>query len=254
MTLHLSPEEWHRRYTQQARWTVDLRKYLYGRVALQQGCKVLDVGCGTGVLTAELETLCQAGIFGLDISQDNLQLAMRNCVNTSFTQGHAHTLPYPSGTFDIVLCHFLLLWVSNPLRAIQEMRRVLRPGGAVLALAEPDYGGRIDHPDELRWLGELQRQSLARQGADPVLGRKLAGIFRQADLSEVESGVLGGQWKGAPLEADWLSEWKILEHDLARLVPPSDLDYLKSLDRDAWENGQRVLFVPTFYAMGKKSP
>ena len=65
----------------------------------------------------------------------------------------------------------------------------------MLACAEPDYGGRIDYPDELSEIGRLQMMSLARQGANPQVGRKLKAILREAGIREVEVGILGGQWK-----------------------------------------------------------
>ena len=251
MSGELSPHEWHNRYLQQAQWTRDLRRYLYSRVSLETSQHILDIGCGTGVLEVELEGLCCATLFGLDINSTSLELAMRNTQRTSFTQGDAHQIPYPSHSFDISMCHFLLLWVANPLCVVAEMARVTRPGGAVLALAEPDYGGRIDHPAGLAALGPRQSESLRLQGADPLMGRKLAGIFHQAGLQDIESGVLGGQWSGNPTEEAWNIEWQVLENDLDRPgVETPDLQVLKELDWAAWQRGDRVLYVPTFYALG----
>ena len=75
------------------------------------------------------------------------------------------------------------------------MKRVTRPGGTVAALAEPDYGGRIDFPDSLGELGQWQAFALGSQGANPNVGRRLMAEFIAADLDSVESGLMGGQWK-----------------------------------------------------------
>ncbi len=132
------------------------------------------------------------------------------------------------------------------------MARVTRPSGAVLALAEPDYGGRVDFPEELGQLGVWQMESLRTQGADPLMGRKLARVFRQAGLYSVETGALGGQWSGAPDWEAWESEWSVLESDLKNKPSLSEkLGFLKRLDKSAYEKGERVLFVPTFYAWGR---
>ena len=88
--------------------------------------------------------------------------------------------------FDITFCHFLLLWVQHPLQALSEMQRVTRPGGFVLALAEPDYDHRLDTPASLTLLGRWQAESLRRQGADPGIGARLADLFRQTGLQIVE--------------------------------------------------------------------
>ncbi len=247
MTALLPPESWHAHYYQQAQWTYNLRRYLFERAGLAEARRVLEVGCGTGVILSELTMLTRGLAFGADISQDNLLLAMRIIPGATLANADAQALPFPSGAFDFSLCHFLLLWVGDPLRAVCEMARVTRPGGAVLALAEPDYGGRIDFPEALAPLGQRQADALRLQGADPLAGRKLAGLFHRAGLVSVESGVLGGQWSEPPSDEDWELEWQALAADLG---PSADLDRLRALDQSAWQSGERVLFVPTFYAWG----
>ena len=191
--MPLTTQEWHNRYSQQAEWTRGLRNYLYTRVELGQGHRVLDVGCGTGILVAEMEERIQGDIFGLDLSLRNLSLAIGYAKHANFLQGDAHFLPYSNQIFDLSYCHFLLLWVTNPLKVVKEMARVTRPGGVVLALAEPDYGSRIDFPEPLPTLGQWQATSLEYQGADPRLGRRLSALFHQAGLVGVQTGVLGGE-------------------------------------------------------------
>lgn len=251
--IPLDPAGWHARFVQQARWTKELRHYLFGRAGLDSARRVLDVGCGTGVLGSELLTLTAATVWGLDLDEAHLAFATRNAPGVSYTQGDAHWLPYSRGAFDLVLCHFLLLWVTDPLQVVSEMKRVTRPSGVVVALAEPDYGGRIDYPTPLDRLGAWQQESLRRQGADPLVGRRLAGIFHQAGLVEVETGVLGGQWRKPPSSAELDLEWIVLEDDLKQLADTGEIagiQRLRSLDRQAWQNGERILFVPTFYALG----
>ena len=151
--MTLTPQDWHQRFTQQAQWTRDLRAYLYQRVEIAQAQRVLEVGCGTGAILADLPAQIPLQV-GLDVDRQNLHLAMRSTPGTGFTQGDGHALPYPDGCFDVTYCHFLLLWVADPAQVLREMVRVTRPGGAVLALAEPDYGGRVDYPEELAILGK----------------------------------------------------------------------------------------------------
>jgi hypothetical protein len=131
------------------------------------------------------------------------------------------------------------------------MARVTRPGCAVLVLAEPDYGGRIDSPAELTILGKLQTEALRRQGADPETGRKLASLLRDAGLKDIEIGVLGGQWRGNTSVNNWQSEWEILANDLQDLLSAQELARLRVKDITARQSGERILFVPTFYAWGR---
>jgi len=256
--MPLTSSEWHTRFTQQTRWTQDLRRYLYARTGLPSAQRILEVGVGTGALLPELTSNTNTQVIGLDINRIFISYAQENNPSTTLLQGDAHYLPFSGHTFDLCLCHFLLLWVANPFQVIKEMIRLTRPGGVVLAIAEPDYGGRIDYPPELEVLGSLQEASLRRQGADTRLGRRLAAIFYQAGLKSVEYGVLGGQWAAFPSMAEWQVEWRVLHADLDELsnvpsaLPSSlDLDTLADIDQQAVLRGERVLFVPTFYAWGK---
>jgi SAM-dependent methyltransferase len=154
--------------------------------------------------------------------------------------------------FDIVFCHFLLLWVREPLLALLEMKRVVRPGGAVLALAEPDHLARVDEPAALAQLGRWQTEALRRQGADPGLGSRLADLFRQAGIPVVEAGILQADAAlQKPDESARRLEWEVLQNDLYGFVPQRELERLKAVDELAWERGIRRLHVPTHFAWGR---
>ncbi len=255
--MSLSPEDWHRRFCQQAGWTAQLRRYLLDQLELEGTVRLLEAGCGTGAVLAEIETSFVPTLHGLDINQHHLQLARRHAPGTHLTAGDVSRLPYSTGAFDAALCHYLLLWVHDPGGAVAEMMRVVRPGGAVLLMAEPDYGGRIDYPHELSVLGEWQTESLNIQGANPLIGRRLSTLLSQAGLTHIESGVLGGSWKGTPAQDQLASEWKVLHADLEQLpgvwpARQAEIDVLQEIDRLAWSRSERVLFVPTLYAWGRK--
>lgn len=237
---------WHARYTQQAGWTAQTRKYLYQKAGLTAASRVLEPGCGTGAILAD----CPAGnLHGVDWYFSNLQIARYTVPRASLSCANALALPYPSASYDACITHFFLLWVDATL-ALAEMHRVTRPGGCIIALAEPDYGSRIDRPPELAELGRLQGVALYKQGADPQTGRKLAGLFVKAGLEHVISGVMGGEWNQRPLDDGWEQEWAALESDLAGEVSAEKLIELRRIDAAAWAHGERILFVPTFYAIG----
>jgi SAM-dependent methyltransferase len=240
--------EWHRRFVQQAAWTSELRLYLFKRAGMAAARRVLEVGCGTGAILSGLDT--GAAVHGLDRDPGRLIEARRHAQQATLVCADALRLPYAPGVFDITFCHFLLLMVKNPLQALQEMKRVTRPGGSILALAEPDYNARVDKPALLAPLGSWQAESLRRQGADPGLGSRLPELFRQASIRSIETGAL--RMDGVlPLAPDERAlEWAVLEADLAGLVPAEEIQRLKRLDDAAWERGERVLFVPTYWALG----
>jgi SAM-dependent methyltransferase len=250
----LSPQDWHARFSQQVRWTGSLQKYLFKRLGVTDTPSILEVGCGTGAFLTTLKTYTTATIYGLDKNSEFLSVASQVSPDSILTMGDAHDLPYRKNSFGITISHFLLLWVTDPIRVVKEMVRVTRPGGMVLALAEPDYGGRIDFPIELIELGRLQQSELQSDGANPLIGRELSMIFHRANLTDVESGVLGGQWNGKFDQRDWEIEWSILQNDLEGSIPTDEVNRLKAIDLQAWNNGDRILFVPTFYAWGRVPP
>jgi SAM-dependent methyltransferase len=248
--------QWHERYRQQAGWTAELRRYILSRLKLDPSARVLEVGCGTGAVLAQVGLESAARLHGLDIDLPALGFAGESLPSARLVAGDAAHLPYAPASFDLVYCHYLLLWVKDAARAVTEMRRVTRPGGAVVLLAEPDYGGRIDYPQELEILGRWQIESLQSRGANIRAGRRLSSLLAESGLQQVEYGVLGGAWTSPPSSGDWKLEWRVLRDDLAGLVSSGEisrmrLDQLQNIDRQAWQRGERVLFVPTFYAWGR---
>jgi SAM-dependent methyltransferase len=242
--MGFSVKQMHKRYMQQAGWTEALRAHLFEQVGMERAEHVLEVGCGTG---AALKRWAQ----GLDIHLPTLRWARAQGAEQPLVAGDGHRLPYPADHFNIVYCHFLLMWVAEPRRALAEMARVTRPGGAVMVLAEPDYGGRVDYPEELGRLGELQAEALRAQGADTEMGRKLAGLLRGAGLEDVRAGVLGAEWGEAASKAEIDMEQRVLREDVKALIGKKELKALLEADRAAWARGERLLYVPTFYAWGR---
>lgn len=239
---------WHERYSQQARWTRDLRNYLFEKVGLRAAQRVLEVGCGTGAILAELST--QASLHGLDLNPAALVECRIHAPAVYLTQGNALALPFPDQCFEIVYCHFLLLWVKDPLQAVSELKRVTHREGSILAFAEPDYSDRVDKPKALSKLGRWQTESLKRQGADPSFGRLLAETFRQAGINLIETGPIQGQETIRSAE-ERKQEWEVIEADLAGFVPEEEIYRMKLLDEDAWKRDERILHIPTYFAWGK---
>jgi len=236
---------WHSRYTQQAKWTRNLRAYIFDKINLSQTQSILEVGCGTGAILSKLPT--HMVLHGLDIDPAVLAECQTQTPSSSLLRGNALQLPYSDKSFDVVYCHFLLLWVSDPLYALLEMKRVTRK--YIIAFAEPDYTSRIDKPDELVQLGKWQTDALRRQGADPGFGARLAESFFQAGIKLIETGTIQSAGNEASLE-DCDLEWAVIESDLAGVVSREDIQKMKMIDKAAREHGDRTLHVPTHFAWG----
>ena len=246
------PDAWHTWFTHQASWTQSTRSWLYREARLAQASDILEIGCGTGVITEELAQVGTARVVGLDIDPAMLTLTTRRESHALYVQGDAHALPFPDESFDAVVCHYLLLWLADPVQGAREMARVIKPNGHVLACAEPDYGGRIDHPPELVALGQRQTEALRRQGADPEIGRRMGEIFTAAGLRALV-GAMAGQWTIPSTDGGFEAEWAMREHDLNGLLATEELRRLRAIDRQALRAGRRMLSVPTFYALGRKN-
>ena len=239
----------HRRYIQQAGWTEPLRRHIFSRAGLPNALRVLEIGSGTGAVLRTINHGSGSDIFGIDIDSDALQIARRESKSSIFATGEAHWLPFLDAAFDISFFHFVLLWLADPVNALTEARRVTRPGGAVIAFAEPDYSQRIATDTTWAKLAELQAESLRAQGADPNLGGMLADLFTTASIQPIEFGQL--QFDKTLLDDDALDlELEVLKSDLASLLPAAEID--KSLADIRETNADIVTFrVPTYYCWGR---
>lgn len=107
------------------------------------GDHVLDVACGTGVLACAAATRVMPGgvVVGLDPNEAMLAVARRKSTAISWQSGRAEALPFPDASFDAVVSQFGLMFFIDPVGALREMWRVLRPRGR-LAVAVCDA---LDH-------------------------------------------------------------------------------------------------------------
>lgn len=249
MTTQLSPAEWDAQYSRQAGWTRPTRTYLYRRADLVRARRVLDVGSGTGAVTEEIAARTSGQVIGIDIDPEIVGFARSRSGKAEYRVGDAHMLPFSGGTFDITVCHFLLLWCREPRRAVSEMVRVTKAGGTVLICAEPDYGGRIDYPDVP--LGRWQAEALQDEGADPCLGRKLRSLLALRAVGRLEAGVIPGLWDPATLRSEFDAEWSLWERTLAGRVSADKLAEVKASDWAATDMGERLVFMPVFYALAQ---
>jgi ubiquinone/menaquinone biosynthesis C-methylase UbiE len=100
---------------------------------LRSGCAVLEVAPGPGFFSIELAKLGDFRITGLDISRTFVEIASENARNAGvkidFRWGNASAMPFADGSFDFIYCSAAFKNFSEPVKALDEMRRVLRPGG-----------------------------------------------------------------------------------------------------------------------------
>lgn len=141
-------EEWTRRWMSE-RTAANQLGFLLPH--LRPGQDLIDCGCGPGSITVGLADAVAPGhVVGLDIEERQLEAARavaqeRELSNIEFKQGSVYELPFGDATFDVAVAHFVLEHVSEPLRALTEIRRVLRPGG-IVAIKDPYYPAFVFRP------------------------------------------------------------------------------------------------------------
>lgn len=163
------------------------------RVFVPPAARVLDVGSGTGRLAADLAAGDQEReVIGVDIDSALLEaarshVAERGLGNVRFESASVTALPYADAAFDLVTCRFVLMHLPDPGAALAEMRRVCRPGGALVVI-ESDWDGQLLNPSTpgVRRLRELGVRVARRMGINPNQGRELFGLMRAAGLDEIE--------------------------------------------------------------------
>jgi len=105
---------------------------------ISPGANVLEVAPGPGYFAIELVKLGDYKVTGLDISETFVNIARKNAeragVQADFRHGNASHMPFEAGQFDYVVCRAAFKNFSEPLAALQEMYRVLKPGGLALII------------------------------------------------------------------------------------------------------------------------
>jgi len=210
-----------------------------------RGTLALDVGCGPGFVMEALRPILQPK--GVDSDRD-MVIACRSR-GLDAVEGSADSLPFDDGSFDIVYCTFLLLWLKEPRAAVAEMTRVSRKW--VACLAEPDFGGRISHPQELESIDPLIEEGIRNDGGDPFIGRKLRSVFRSCGL-DAKVGVHPGVWDVGRLRAESEDEWKWVEMTTSGGREDSSLGKARAAWEGSLRDGTLFQFNPIFYAVARK--
>jgi ubiquinone/menaquinone biosynthesis C-methylase UbiE len=154
---------------------------------LWPGMAVLDVGCGVGAIALDIApTVAPGHVAGVDVDAGQIQAARgraaeRGIENAEFEVGSVYELPFEDASFDVVYANAVLLYVREPVRALAEMRRVLRPGG-LAAVSDDDFGTVVISPDrpELRLFGDLFERAVAHEGGNARYSRHLRALMREA--------------------------------------------------------------------------
>jgi len=249
----LKTQEWHNRFVQQSSWTTEARSFILNRIRLPQQARILEIGSGTGAILDSYPEPRSGQLFGLDLHFQFLRFNKIGKPTIELINADGYCIPFLENYFDFVYCHYLLLWIQEPVKMLQEMKRVVRKESWVACFAEPDYQGRIDYPENYSKLGLLQNQSMKIQGARIDGGRQIAHQLQDAGFSNITWGIIGAN---RPLVSNLQEaelEQKVLENDLNLLAEEKSNPFrpFENLADDNLES--HIQFIPTFFAYAQKS-
>jgi len=160
---------------------------------LRPGMKLLDVGCGPGSITLGLAEIVAPGqVVGIDIQSaqvEQARAAARGIASVRFEVADIYGLPFPDASFDAAFANGVVMHLREPVRALAELRRVLRPGG-IAGVRDPDFGASLYAPTTPlleRWLA-LRVQVRQHNGGDPFLSRHYRRLLLEAGFVRAEAG------------------------------------------------------------------
>ena len=191
------------------------------RFDAHRGRAVLDVGCGAGV---DLVRFAKGGatVTGVDLAPSAIQLAAANVAQQGLTAelrvADGEHLPFRDGSFDLVFAHGVVQYTANPRKLVQEVHRVLKPGGEAIFQV-------YNRHSWLNILSKVMKVGLEHADAPVLLKyterefRRLLSGFRDVRIVgerfPVKSRLHGG-WKGAMYNGLFVGLFNVLPRRLVR--------------------------------------
>lgn len=240
-------------YEEMFRWRPEMEPLL-APAKITEGQRVVDYGCGPGMLSLELARRVGSSgrVYGVDINALFLERAEKHAREaglagqTEFRRTEDGRIPLEDASVDRVVCKNVLEYVDDPDATLREFRRVLRPGGRVHIL-DSDWGMLVVEPLGPERLAEiLEAARIAFR--TPLIGRQLYGRLRAAGFEGVRVQVLAGpdtQGRAAPVllhMAKYARESGKLE--------AAKIDRFVEDVRAAVEAGSYLLILPQFVVSG----
>ena len=172
-------------------------------------------------------------------------------------EANALDLPFEDDTFNLVVFNIVLIHIkaADQQKAVNEMARVTKRGGTVLATLEPDYASYIEYPHNP--VTDLILGSLKKLGADLQTGRKLRCLFSTAGLEtkvgmETETDFLFIKDSKTQLEMFEKNVWVVEKVLKSAKWPQKKIEGYINDQRTKIKAGQVFRFTPGFYAIGRK--
>ena len=232
---------------------------------LQPGERVLDVGCGTGVIArqAAVDVGPSGSVTGIDVAPDMVALAEAQPAPEGapieWHQGDASTLPFGDGTFDVVVSQMSLMFIADRPAAVREMQRALADGGRVI----------VNTPGPIQPTFELMERAIVEHISPDLAGfvrmvfsmnepDALAALLTDAGFADVEARTYSATFD-LPAPVDFLWQYINLTPmgPLVAEAPESAKAAMEAQVASTWQpfvhNGRTPVDQPMLLAVGAKS-
>lgn len=190
------------------RWSRQLAPLFVEFVGVRDGEKVLDVGCGTGSLSATLaKSMGGSKIVGIDPSKGFIEYARTQVADprVSFEVGDAQVLPYPDESFDRCMALLVVNFIPDAPKAVNEMRRVTKSGGAVATTMWD--GSRANELNQCMWNAAMAIDPTVKRPAERRRSynsaETLSDLFNGAGLTGIEVKELTMRCQFASFDELW---------------------------------------------------
>ncbi|UOF91265.1 methyltransferase domain-containing protein [Fodinisporobacter ferrooxydans] len=178
------------------------RRSILHSLPIQPSYRILDLGTGFGAVPLELASHWQVKVEGIDIDQAKIKIAhqMKNRIENQmklpgdihYQWGDANQLPYDDNSFDFVISWYVFQHLTNPLHVLEEIFRVLRPGG-IVCLIDVDDQLVLTYPEPLPEEKQLRKalsQVQKLRGGDRYIGRKLPSYLHHAEFKNISATII----------------------------------------------------------------
>jgi len=194
-------------------------------IAPEKNLRWLDIGCGNGAFTQLIVERCApADMQGLDTSQEQIAYAKARPETrmAHYQVGNALDLPFEAQSFDAVTMALVIFFLPDPLKGVQEMARVVRPGGSVSAYAWDIVGGASPIEPiraEMRALGLTPAHAPAD---DASRCETMRDLWQAAGLVDVETRQIEVKRSFPNFEDFWVTtlQGSILGPAISRMAEP----------------------------------
>jgi SAM-dependent methyltransferase len=221
-----------------------------------EGQSALDVGCGPGALTSELvDRLGVSAVAAIDPSEPFVEAVRERFPNIDVRRGVAENLPYADDRFDLVLAQLVVQFMSDPIAAVTEMRRVARPNGTVATCVWDHAGERGRGPLTTFWqaVRSLDPDASDESTRPGTHEGDLIRLFEQVGFGEVEPATLTVRVDFSTFD-DWWEPFTLgvgPAGEYVALLDPKRRDELEARCAELLPTGPFALDASAWTAIGR---